>query len=561
MYLRETRRRNRDGSEVSYYQLAHNVWDPQRKRSKTQIVYNFGRVDALDRSALVRLCHSVARVCDLQIIDRQQTRAVLPDEIGLPEELTLLEARMFGVIFAVRQLCDQLGITDILSRIAKTTGAPDTVVTAIIALIANRLHRPASKLGVYARWLEAVYFPAAANLGKDAFYTAIDFLHDNAQDIEHDVFFAVANHLDLDVDLIFYDTTTAAFSVDEADADGPRQLGRNKDGGYRIQVVVALAVTRQGVPVRSWVLPGNTADVDTIEQVRSDLRGWKLSRVLLVADAGMDSQANRAALSRACGRYVLAVRSGSLKEVREEVLRRPGRYKRVAENLRVKEVVVGDGERRRRYILCHNPKQAARQKAHREQVVAELEAKLSRHRDRSSARKWTAQLRASHRYGRYLRVGKRGEVLLDRSAIRRAGKQDGKWVLITNDGSLSSQDVAAAYKGLMLIEGCFRTMKSGQLDLEPLYHRLESRIVGHVKLCVLSLVVERVIELRAGQPFSQIRPELERLQAVQFATPSHLFWQLNSVSPKAEALLKKLQIDRPKPVLAIRKREEEPGEG
>jgi transposase len=58
-------------------------------------------------------------------------------------------------------------------------------------------------------------------------------------------------------------------------------------------VVVALDVTREGIPVRSWLLPGNTADVSTVERVRTDLRDWDLDRAMFVADAGMSSQTNR----------------------------------------------------------------------------------------------------------------------------------------------------------------------------------------------------------------------------------------------------------------------------
>ncbi len=154
-------------------------------------------------------------------------------------------------------------------------------------------------------------------------------------------------------------------AIDESDPDlaledgtvepGLRRFGHAKEGTWAPQVVVALAVTREGLPVRSWVLPGNTNDSTVVKRIREDLRGWRLNRVLMVGDAGMDSLENRAELARACGRYVLAVRAGSLKEVKEVVLSRSGRYKQVADNLRVKEVVVGDGELRRRYVVCHNP--------------------------------------------------------------------------------------------------------------------------------------------------------------------------------------------------------------
>ena len=104
--------------------------------------------------------------------------------------------------------------------------------------------------------------------------------------------FQTANLFNLSVDLIFYDTTTASFAIDyedDSDETGLRQYGHSKEGTWTPQIVVALAVTRDGLPVKSWVFPGNTADVSTVERIRRDLRGWKLGRALFVADSGMNS--------------------------------------------------------------------------------------------------------------------------------------------------------------------------------------------------------------------------------------------------------------------------------
>ena len=196
--------------------------------------------------------------------------------------------------------------------------------------------------------------------------------------------------INLEVDLIFYDTTTASFTTDyeddPADADvSLRQFGHSKEGTWSTQVVVALAVTREGIPVRSWVLPGNTSDVSTVEQVRADLRGWNLGRALFVADSGMNSEDNRSELARACGKYLLACRMASIAEIKRDVLSKRGRFTEFRDNLHAKEVIVGDGERRKRYILCYNPKEAKRnQSKHREEVVALLERELASHKDRKA---------------------------------------------------------------------------------------------------------------------------------------------------------------------------------
>jgi hypothetical protein len=97
-------------------------------------------------------------------------------------------------------------------------------------------------------------------------------------------------------------------------------------------------------------------DTTTVEQIKADLRGWKLSRALFVADAVMNSRENRAALGRACGKYLLATRLAGVAEIKQGGLSAPGRFNVIQEHLHAKEVLVGDGERRRRYALCYNPK-------------------------------------------------------------------------------------------------------------------------------------------------------------------------------------------------------------
>jgi Transposase DDE domain len=229
--------------------------------------------------------------------------------------------------------------------------------TALLAMTANRLARPASKLACYAHWLaDDVYWPEAKALALEQLYRAMDFLLQHIDALEQEIFYRTADLLNADVDLIFWDTTTLYVEIDEEDeADerwhdqaipARRQRGHHKEGrDGNPQVVVGLALTRDGLPVRSWVFPGNTADVTTIDDLKADLRGWRLNRCVFVGDRGMFSEANRQRLSRALGRYILAVPRRKITEVPLEVLTRAGRYRDVADNLRVTEVYVGAGAR------------------------------------------------------------------------------------------------------------------------------------------------------------------------------------------------------------------------
>jgi transposase len=290
------------------------------------------------------------------------------------------------------------------------------------------------------------------------------------------------------------------------------------------------------------VLPGDTADVATVARIKDDLRAWRLGRCVFVGDAGMYSAENLAALSRGLGRYILAVPMRKVKEVETEVLTRPGRYKPVADNLQVKEVVVGDGER-----------------AHREQVLAELSAELNLLREREAEHpKAACELLASRRYGRYLTTDYTGRPRLDIAKVKAAEKLDGKFVVITNDDTLSAEDIALGYKGGWIIESCFRRMKQTGLEVRPMFHWTARRIEAHVKLCVLALQMQRAAEIRCGLPWARIAHELGVLKAVRYQAGGRGIVQRTKIAGGLAELLKKLGIPIPKQLLAVTEAPETP---
>ena len=271
-----------------------------------------------------------------------------------------------------------------------------------------------------------------AGLDVDQLYRALDFLAVWSERIERDVFLRSADLFRLDVDLVFYDTTTAYFEIDEADEQPQewggrlfaplRRRGHSKEGrDNQPQVIIALAVTRDGMPVRSWVLPGDTADVSDggTDQGRSarlaagPLRVRRRRRHVFGGQPGHADARSRPLHPGGADAQDQGDRS--------EVLTRPGRYKPVADNLQVKEVVVGEGERRRRYVLCLNPEEAERQRQHREQVLVELDAELNRLRERQEDHPRAAcALLASRRYGRYLSADYLGRPRLDAAKVKAA---------------------------------------------------------------------------------------------------------------------------------------------
>jgi transposase len=263
----------------------------------------------------------------------------------------------------------------------------------------------------------------------------------------------------------------------------------------------------------------------------------------------MYSAANLAELSKGAGRYILATPIQKVKEIKDEVLSHPGRYAEIAPNLRAKEVILGDGERRRRYILCLNEDEADRQKWRRAELLKTLEAELkSLKKDHPKA---ACRLVASKRFGRYLSLDDNGRPYLDRDKVRRAEHFDGKFVLTTNDDTLSVADIALGYKGMWIIESCFRKMKTTGLEVRPMFHWMPQRITAHVKLCVLALMIQRAAELRTGMTWANIRTALESIKAVTYRSENKVIVQTSNPAKSAADILKKLNISKPKTIIDV----------
>ena len=554
MYLRTTQRRNKDGSIVRYYALAENVRHPEKGQVEAKVVHSFGRADRLDRAALERLVGSIRRVLDA---DGGSAPA---DAKGDARAIEIEATFELGVVHVATELWAQLGIGQAIAARLAANERRARHEAALLAMTAQRLARPGSKLGCHERWLDQVWLPAARDLALDQLYRALDILAEHGDAIEQEVFWHGADLFKLDVDLVFYDATTAWFECDEEDVAPQswrgltfaplRKRGHSKEGRDNDpQVIVALAVTRDGMPVRSWVLPGDTADVTTVQQIKDDLRQMRLGRALFVGDAGLYARANLAELSKGAGRYILATPIGRVKEIKDEVLSRPGRYAEITPNLRAKEVIVGAGERRRRYILCLNAEEAEREKRHRDEILGLLQVELDHLA--GDHPKAACRLVASKRFGPYLSIDGQGRPYIDRAKVRRAEQLDGKFVLTTNDDTLSAADIALGYKGMWIIEACFRRLKTTGLGIRPMFHWTPRRIVAHVKLCVLALMIQRAAEIATGAPWSQLVDVLERLKAVRYTAEGETIVQASRIMPELAAILKKLDISTPKPILAV----------
>src|SRR4051795_7583767 len=536
MYVRTSTRRNRDGTRVSYLQLAHNEWDPAAKTARTKVLYSFGRADQLDRAAIERLITALTRVVGVEVVPAGPDRARVVGVAGLE----FVESRPLGGAWLLDRLWHQLGIDTLLRRLAAGTRRDPVVERVLFALVANRALAPSSKLAATSWVAHDVHVPGLEAVSDDACYRAMDWLIAVEERLARGVFDQVANLLNLEVDLIFFDTTSTYFETEDpdepvwrddhgrrvntdtdtvqadavqADAEPPagatgqagfRSRGKSKDSRDDLpQVVVGMAVTRDGIPVRVWCWPGNTSDSPLIRQVRDELRDWTLGKVIWVADRGFTCAANRRHLSTGGDGYILGekMRSGSAEAA--AAMARQGRYQEVSANLRVKEVKISETER---FVVCHNPDAADRDAAVRANLVERLETMIENSDRLSPTRR--AELRGviSTRPGlnRFLRVTPGGLLRVDAAKITTDARLDGKYLLRTSDPHLSTEDIALGYKQLLEVERGWRDMKQ-VLDLRPVYHRLEDRIRAHVLLCWLALLLARIVETRTATTWPRAR--------------------------------------------------------
>jgi hypothetical protein len=521
----------------------------------------------------------------------------------------LVESRPFGGAYLLDGLWRRLGLDRLITGAPQKNGPGrprDLAATerVLFALVANRALAPSSKLAATGWMNERVHLAGFASavgvVEEEACYRAMDWLAEREATFAQQVYSQVTDLLNLEVDILFFDTTSTYFETevpDEAiwrdqagrrvtvddepgsgsDSDGAgghqgdqdpaatpppggvkeagfRTYGKSKDSRDDLpQVVIGMAVTRDGIPVRTWCWPGNTSDSALIRQVHADMRAWSLSRVIYAADRGFTSAENRRDLMTGADGYILGEKLRSNSPEATAALSRQGRYRVIAENMQVKEVdlrsVTGSPER---FIICYNPDEARRDEAKRAQMVARLEAMIVGTDTKTDLErgKLAGQISTMPGLNRFLRTTPGGLLRLDRRKIAAEANLDGKYLLRTSDAKMSAEDVALGYKQLLQVERAWRDMKS-TLDLRPVFHRLEDRIRAHVTLCWLALLLIRITENATNQSWRTVHHEMDRRHIGTFTTPAGSYKQLTEPTATQTAILKALRLEAPKTVQDI----------
>jgi transposase len=423
------------------------------------------------------------------------------------------------------RLWKELGLGVIIASVTATRKFGFSVERALFLTVLHRLFVSGSDRNCE-RWHRDYRIAGADDLALHQLYRAMAVLGEELPDQQDATPFAPRCTKDLieerlfdrrrdlftDLDLVFLDTTSLYFEGNGGETIGAR--GHSKDHRPDLnQMVVGALLDQRGRPLACEMWPGNTADVTSVVPVVTRLRKrFGAGKFCLVADRGMISNATIKTLEQEQLSYILGVRMRLVKEVRNNVLLDTGAYqevypegvaKKAPSPLKVKEVMLGET----RYIVCKNERQARKDSADREAILAALREKL---------KTAPGSLIGNKGFRSFLKVEKES-VTIDEDKVAADARFDGIWVLTTNT-NLAAAAVALKYKELWMVEHTFRDMKSA-LDTRPIYHKRDETIRGHVFCSFLALALkkeldDRLVSQGLQYEWADIKQDLKALQEV-----------------------------------------------
>jgi transposase len=488
--------RTQTNGSRTYLLIVDNQWVDGKV--KQRVLFRLGRLDQLlAEGRLDALVQSLGRFSEKLAVLGAQARG----------ESVAARSSRIGPALIFQRLWEACSIDKVLRHLLRDRRFEFSVERAIFLTVLHRLFSPGSDRAAE-KWKDDYTMPGVGGLGLHHLYRAMAWLGEELpqdhqsgatpfaprtiKDLIEEELFAQRRDLFSQLDLVFFDSTSIYFEGEGGQTLGRR--GHSKDHRPDLkQMVVGVVLDQDGTPVCSELWPGNTADVKSLAPVVERLKTrFRIGTVCIVADRGMISAETVAEIEKREWRYILGVRMRSSTEAKA-VLGRAGRYAEVHPKstdpdapsaLKVKEVWV---EGQRRYVVCVNEDQAAKDRYDREAVVAALHEAL---------RRGDKSLVGNRGYRKFLRSGGQ-QFAVDEDKVKQEARYDGKWVLTTNT-DLPACEVALKYKQLWMVEAVFRSMKS-LLDTRPIFHKCDETIRGHVFCSFLALVLRKELEDRLAR--------------------------------------------------------------
>lgn len=406
---------------------------------------------------------------------------------------------VFGLLYVLKQIADQLGITSALGR-------TELGKLALLLVLARLAHR-GSRLSAV-RWARDQACEEVLGLptfDEEDLYGALDDLCARQMKIEAALYARYLREHAQPPRMFLYDITSSYL---EGEQNELGEFGYNRDGKKgKLQIVLGLLTDAEGEPLAVRVFAGNTADPATVvDQIRILQEQFGVEECVFVGDRGMVKSKGIQALQQAHLRYITALTDPQIRRLlSEKILQLELFSEQICE-------VESDGVR---YVLRKNEKEAARERLRLEDKLTKLEARIAARNEQvnnqlrcqpeAGLRKLQAWVQR-HKLDGLVELKLEGHTLVRLSheeKIATALELAGCYAVTTDVGrqSMTAQEVHDSYMNLQKVERDFRAMKTGLLEVRPVFVRKESRTRGHVFCCMLALKLSRAMERRLREKF------------------------------------------------------------
>ena len=470
-----------------YVRVVHSYRDPETNKPKMKVIKNYGNLEKLlkqDKNFLEKLEKEIKE-------KNERLKESTIDKIKKIEtnnfEKEGLIRKNYGYL-VYEKMWQELGISRWIKDIK--TRSKIEIEEILKQLVFQRLLTPSSKKSAYDHREDYVDF--RNDLILEDYYRVLDIIYDEKDNLEKHLNSTLKKKFNRELNVVLYDVTTYYF--ESVKKDEIKGFGFSKDNKVnQVQVVMGLLIDNNGIPVGYELYPGNTSEFSTLYPVIKNLKEkYKLKKVIVAADRGLNSGKNLLLLKELGLDYVMAYKlKGAKKEIKEKLfedgytIEKEFKYKLIEH---VKEIRV-DGKVEKiqdNLLLGYSEKRAKKDKADRQRLLDKADKLLNK----------PSMMKQELKKGgkKFIKVTKGNlDIELDVKQIEEAEKMDGFFAIEYSQKELTGREVREIYGSLWKIEDSFRVLKTN-LEARPIFVWSEKRIRAHFLICYLALVIERYLE-------------------------------------------------------------------
>ena len=470
-----------------YVRVVHSYRDPETNKPKMKVIKNYGNLEKLlkqDKNFLEKLEKEIKE-------KNERLKESTIDKIKKIEtnnfEKEGLIRKNYGYL-VYEKMWQELGISRWIKDIK--TRSKIEIEEILKQLVFQRLLTPSSKKSAYDHRENYVDF--RNDLILEDYYRVLDIIYDEKEKLEKHLNSTLKKKFNRELNVVLYDVTTYYF--ESVKKDEIKGFGFSKDNKVnQVQVVMGLLIDNNGIPVGYELYPGNTSEFSTLYSVIKNLKEkYKLKKVIVAADRGLNSGKNLLLLKELGLDYVMAYKlKGAKKEIKEKLfengytIEKEFKYKLIEH---VKEIRV-DGKVEKiqdNLLLGYSEKRAKKDKADRQRLLDKADKLLNN----------PSMMKQELKKGgkKFIKVTKGNlDIELDVKQIEEAEKMDGFFAIEYSQKELTGREVREIYGSLWKIEDSFRVLKTN-LEARPIFVWSEKRIRAHFLICYLALVIERYLE-------------------------------------------------------------------